>query len=66
MVQVEHVGIRVELIGQIELFYDRGNHFEFTSLLKVGTLHLATVQQQQQHCHNSAMISRGAEKSATE
>merc|ERR1711871_1392003 len=32
--KVEHVGIRVELIGQIELFYDRGNHFEFTSLLK--------------------------------
>jgi hypothetical protein len=32
--KVEHVGIRVELVGQIELFYDRGNHFEFTSLLK--------------------------------
>jgi len=32
--KVEHVGIRVELIGQIELFYDRGNHFEFASLLK--------------------------------
>merc|ERR1711871_1681021 len=32
--KVEHVGIRVELIGQIELFYDRGNHVEFTSMLK--------------------------------
>jgi len=32
--KVEHVGIRVELIGQIELFYDRGNHYEFASLLK--------------------------------
>jgi len=32
--KIEHTGIKVELIGQIELFYDRGNHFEFTSLLK--------------------------------
>merc|ERR1740117_1709383 len=32
--KIEHVGIKVELIGQIELFYDRGNHFEFTSLMR--------------------------------
>jgi vacuolar protein sorting-associated protein 26A/B len=41
--KVEHNGIRVELIGQIELFYDRGNAHEFTTLTKrlagPGTLH---------------------------
>jgi len=30
----EHTGIKVEFIGQIELFYDRGNHYEFTSLVR--------------------------------
>jgi hypothetical protein len=28
----EHLGIKIELIGQIELYYDRGSHYEFTSL----------------------------------
>ncbi|KAI9635480.1 Membrane coat complex Retromer, subunit VPS26 [Dioszegia hungarica] len=28
----QHDGIRIELIGSIELFYDRGNHYEFVSL----------------------------------
>lgn len=32
--KLEHHGIKVELIGQIELFYDRGNHHEFISLVK--------------------------------
>jgi hypothetical protein len=32
--KIEHTGIKVEFIGQIELFYDRGNHYEFTSLVK--------------------------------
>jgi vacuolar protein sorting-associated protein 26 len=32
--KLEHYGIKVEFIGQIELFYDRGNHYEFTSLVK--------------------------------
>ncbi|XP_012562049.3 vacuolar protein sorting-associated protein 26B isoform X1 [Hydra vulgaris] len=32
--KLEHHGIKVEFIGQIELFYDRGNHHEFTSLVK--------------------------------
>ncbi|XP_026473604.1 vacuolar protein sorting-associated protein 26B-like [Ctenocephalides felis] len=32
--KLEHQGIKVELIGQIELYYDRGNHHEFTSLIK--------------------------------
>lgn len=31
---LEHQGITVEFIGHIELFYDRGNHSEFTSLIK--------------------------------
>jgi len=31
---IEHQGIKIELIGQIELFYDRGNHFEFLNLTK--------------------------------
>jgi len=32
--KIEHQGIKVEFIGQIELFYDRGNHYEFTSLVR--------------------------------
>jgi len=32
--KLEHYGIKVEFIGQIELFYDRGNHHEFTSSVK--------------------------------
>jgi len=32
--KLEHTGIKVEFIGQIELFYDRGNHYEFTSLVR--------------------------------
>ncbi|XP_065844891.1 vacuolar protein sorting-associated protein 26B-like [Oscarella lobularis] len=32
--KVEHQGIRVEFVGQIELFYDRGNHHEFSSLVQ--------------------------------
>lgn len=27
-----HFGIKVEFLGLIEMFYDRGNHYEFTSL----------------------------------
>lgn len=32
--KLEHQGVKVEFIGQIELYYDRGNHHEFTSLVK--------------------------------
>lgn len=32
--KLEHQGIRVEFIGQIELFYDRGNNHDFLSLVK--------------------------------
>ncbi|BFZ16067.1 hypothetical protein BsWGS_19105 [Bradybaena similaris] len=32
--KLEHQGIKIEFIGQIELYYDRGNHHEFTSLVK--------------------------------
>lgn len=30
--KLEHQGIRIEFIGQIDLFYDRGHHHDFTSL----------------------------------
>lgn len=30
--EVEHKGIRVDFIGQIELFYDRGHHHQFLNL----------------------------------
>ncbi|GAM18770.1 hypothetical protein SAMD00019534_019450 [Acytostelium subglobosum LB1] len=32
--KLQHQGIKVEFVGQIELFYDRGNHYEFTSLVR--------------------------------
>jgi len=31
--KVEHNGAKVELIGQIEMNYDRGNHYEFVSIV---------------------------------
>jgi len=30
----EHQGIKIELIGQVELAFDRGNHYVFTSLVR--------------------------------
>lgn len=32
--KIEHHGIKIEFVGQIELYYDRGNHHEFLSLVK--------------------------------
>lgn len=32
--RLEHHGIKIEFVGQIELYYDRGNHHEFLSLVK--------------------------------
>ncbi|KAJ7357584.1 Vacuolar protein sorting-associated protein 26A [Desmophyllum pertusum] len=32
--KLEHHGIKIEFVGQIELFYDRDNHHEFTSLVR--------------------------------
>eukprot|EP00163_Fabomonas_tropica_P018441 TRINITY_DN32767_c0_g1_i1.p1 TRINITY_DN32767_c0_g1~~TRINITY_DN32767_c0_g1_i1.p1 ORF type:complete len:296 (-),score=102.40 TRINITY_DN32767_c0_g1_i1:200-1087(-) len=32
--RIEHQGVKVELIGQIEMYYDRGNTYDFTSLLR--------------------------------
>ncbi|XP_077361530.1 vacuolar protein sorting-associated protein 26B-like [Festucalex cinctus] len=32
--KLEHNGIKIEFVGQIELYYDRGNHHEFVSLVK--------------------------------
>lgn len=31
---IKHDGIKVEFVGSIELFYDRGNHYEFLSLVQ--------------------------------
>ena len=33
--KIEHNGIKIEFIGQIELYYDKGNHHEFLSLVRV-------------------------------
>ncbi len=33
--KIEHQGIRLEFIGQIELYYDRSNHHQFTSISKL-------------------------------
>jgi len=32
--KLEHMGIEIELVGQIEMLYDRGNPYEFTSLVR--------------------------------
>eukprot|EP01083_Nonionella_stella_P072692 196089_1 len=32
--KVEHNGVKIELIGQVELTFDRGNHYVFTSLIR--------------------------------
>ncbi|XP_042065883.1 vacuolar protein sorting-associated protein 26B-like [Salvia splendens] len=32
--KVEHNGIKVELLGQIEMYFDRGNYYDFTSLVR--------------------------------
>jgi hypothetical protein len=30
--KLEHVGVKIELLGQIELFFERGNFYDFISL----------------------------------
>jgi vacuolar protein sorting-associated protein 26 len=32
--KLEHQGIRIEFVGQIELYFDRGNHHDFLSLVR--------------------------------
>lgn len=32
--KVDHLGIKIEMIGQIELYYERGNCMKFTSLVR--------------------------------
>ena len=32
--KLEHLGVKVGLFGRIEMFYDKGNHYDFTSLVK--------------------------------
>jgi vacuolar protein sorting-associated protein 26 len=33
--RIDHQGIRLELVGQIELYYDRSNHHPFITLSKL-------------------------------
>ena len=42
--KIEHNGIKIEFIGQIELYYDRGNHHEFLSLVRISPLKLQCLQ----------------------
>mmetsp|Transcript_13550 Transcript_13550/g.40367 ORF Transcript_13550/g.40367 Transcript_13550/m.40367 type:complete len:299 (+) Transcript_13550:230-1126(+) len=32
--RLEHQGIKIEVVGQIELFYDRGTYYDFTCILR--------------------------------
>ena len=32
--KVEHLGIKIEMIGQIELYFDKGNPQKFTTLVR--------------------------------
>ncbi|CAI8608057.1 unnamed protein product [Vicia faba] len=32
--KIDHNGIKVELLGQIEMYFDRGNFYDFTSLVR--------------------------------
>ncbi|KAL2650187.1 hypothetical protein R1flu_018315 [Riccia fluitans] len=32
--KVEHMGVKIELLGQIELYFDRGSFYDFTSLVR--------------------------------
>jgi len=32
--KLEHQGIKIELLGQIDVFYDRGNHHVFITMEK--------------------------------
>jgi len=32
--RIEHTGIKIEFVGDIEMFYDRGSHYEFISVVQ--------------------------------
>ncbi|KAL5580022.1 hypothetical protein UlMin_012464 [Ulmus minor] len=32
--KLDHIGVKIELLGQIELYFDRGNFYDFTSLVR--------------------------------
>eukprot|EP01041_Mallomonas_annulata_P005615 gene5614-11332_t len=32
--KLDHLGIKIEMVGQIELYYDRGNNMKFTSIVR--------------------------------
>ena len=34
--KIEHLGMKIEMIGQIEMFYDRGNHCTWVHVACVG------------------------------
>jgi hypothetical protein len=38
--KVEHTGLKIELLGQIELYFDRGSFYDFTSLGELQHLQL--------------------------
>jgi vacuolar protein sorting-associated protein 26 len=38
--KVEHTGVKIELLGQIELYFDRGSFYDFTSLGELQNLQL--------------------------
>ena len=48
--KIEHNGIKIEFIGQIELYYDRGNHHEFLSLVNCD---LSSGMNDHMHCQCS-------------
>ncbi|KAK4480526.1 hypothetical protein RD792_013602 [Penstemon davidsonii] len=48
--KVEHNGIKVELLGQIEMYFDKGNFYDFTSLGKYKSLELFLTEAVYQLC----------------
>jgi vacuolar protein sorting-associated protein 26 len=32
--KVDHLGVKIEVLGQIELYFDRGNAYDFVSLVR--------------------------------
>lgn len=32
--KVEHLGVKIEMIGQIELYFDKGSNMKFTTLVR--------------------------------
>ena len=32
--KVEHLGVKIEMVGQIELYFDKGSNMKFTTLVR--------------------------------